>query len=110
MLCSAEFGQKADLRTLYRGADINLAIAFGTVAMLACILFSLIAGALKILVFRRFRMDEKWFQYGARQAWEDCAAALPGRILRRSYAIFSWVSQAALGLGLLLFTIGFFVR
>lgn len=78
--------------------------------MLAGVLFSLIAGVLKIFVFQRFRMDENWFQYGARQAWEEHAAAFPGRFLRRSYAIFSWVSQAALGLGLLLFAIGFLVR
>lgn len=78
--------------------------------MLACILFSLIAGVLKIFVFRRFRMDEKWFQYGARQAWEEHAATFPGRVLRRWYAIFSWVSQAALGVSFLFFAIAFFVR
>lgn len=97
-------------RTMWGGTDINLAITFGTLTVAASILFSLMAGVLKILVFRRFRMDNVWFRYGPRQAWKEPAASFSGRALRRLYAVLSWLSGAAFFLGMLLFAIGFFVR
>jgi hypothetical protein len=80
----------------------EIAFAFGVLSAVGSFFLALIAGGLKIAVLRRFRMDAAWFQYGPRQAWTESQSLVTGRLLRRAYAIVSWLSLAAFGLAVLL--------
>ena len=80
----------------------EVALAFGVVAVLASIVLTLVATGLKIAILRRFQLDAAWFRYGARQAWGESRVLASGRLLRRSYALASWISISLLCLALLL--------
>lgn len=66
---------------------------------LVCVLFGLVGVALKVVILKEFRLNERWFKYGSRIAfkvWKDCGNAYLDRYFNLSYAIAIICANAAL--------------
>lgn len=90
---------------------MNAFIALGVGCLLIGIPASLIAGIFKILIFRGFKLDQTWFDYGPslahlnfRQRPEKDFA------IKAIYSFFAYTAKFFVYGGLLFFLIGFFKR
>jgi hypothetical protein len=90
---------------------MNIFIALGVALLLIGIPAGLIAGIFKILIFRDFKLDQAWFDYGPslvhlnfkRKHEKDF-------VIKAIYSFFAYTANFLVYGGLFFFFIGFFKR
>jgi hypothetical protein len=95
-----EFLQKSGL--------MNFFIALGVVCLAIGIFAALIAGIFKILIFRDFKLDQVWFDYGPRLQHLNFNLRNEKDFFRKAlYSFFSYIANFFIYGGLLMFLIGY---
>jgi hypothetical protein len=86
---------------------MNFVIALGAICLAIGILVGLIAGIFKILIFRDFRLDQAWLDYGPRLQHLNFNLRNEKDFFRKAlYSFFSYIAYFFIYGGLLMFLIG----
>ncbi len=90
---------------------MNAFIALGVVCLSIGIVASLLAGIFKILIFRDFKMDQAWFDYGPNLQHLNFKLKKEKDFVKKAiYSFSAYTANFFVYAGLILFLIGFLKR